>query len=431
MAMSRFEVGVAVRDITPQQGAPLWGYSARDGGATDTLDPLYAKALAFKGAGGTVALVALDLGRVPMEAVRTRINERAKESGIDFIFFSATHTHHAPVMEHEDRPYMTPIETAIGDAIDEAAAGLRPARLGIGATEFDIAHNRRRVTDDGRCEMLWRNASRRPTKPLDREATLVRLEGEDGAPLATLIHYACHPVVMGPSNNEYSADYVGELTRLTEERLGAPCLFLQGAAGDINPYLDKTRIDEGAVQSMRDTGKACADKAIPALKLIETHVPDVPAVAFAEPSVEVGTRWDFSDPAQRKVYESANSVIFNYYVKDLPPDLSVPLPILTLCNELVLVGIPGEPFVRHQLLLKQTGPVRNTLLCGYVNGYYSYFPTLRDALAGGYGGTVASYVGLGAAEKLILEAHLEAARLLGRAEAPCTAADFEITGENA
>jgi len=46
--------------------------------------------------------------------------------------------------------------------------------------------------------------------------------------------------------------------------------------------------------------------------------------------------------------------------------------------------------------------VPNTLLCGYTGDYFAYFPTVRDAVAGGYGGTAASFVGLGAGGRLAL-----------------------------
>ncbi len=42
----------------------------------------------------------------------------------------------------------------------------------------------------------------------------------------------------------------------------------------------------------------------------------------------------------------------------------------------------------------------NTLLVGYTNGYHAYFPTIRDAAAGGYGGKTATYVEPGAGERL-------------------------------
>ena len=65
-------------------------------------------------------------------------------------------------------------------------------------------------------------------KPVDLEYGLIRLDRADGTPLAVLFNYACHPVVLGPDNYEYSADYVGTACATVEEQLKIKCLFLQG-----------------------------------------------------------------------------------------------------------------------------------------------------------------------------------------------------------
>src|SRR3990167_2959523 len=61
--------GVAVRDITPPPGVPMWGYSDRKGPSTGTLDPLHARALVLKMREQTIAIVTMDLGRTPRPAV--------------------------------------------------------------------------------------------------------------------------------------------------------------------------------------------------------------------------------------------------------------------------------------------------------------------------------------------------------------------------
>lgn len=238
--MAYFLAGVGVRDITPPPGCPLWGYSDRSGPADGTLDPLYATTIAFQAGQNIAAVVTLDLGRPLNESACARIREKAAAADVDYVFFTASHTHHAPVLETADAPYMPAIEQGVIESIQEAASRLQPARMGVGVAEVDIAHNRRVIQPDGRCAMLWRNQNKKPTSPVDKEASVVRITTLDGAPLATLVHYACHPVVMGSSNLKYSADYVGEMKRLVKEKTGAPCLFLQGGCGNINPYLDKT-----------------------------------------------------------------------------------------------------------------------------------------------------------------------------------------------
>lgn len=427
--MDTLLAGVAVRDITPGPGVALWGYMDRLGPATGTLDPLYAKAVVFRAGDDAAALVSLDLGRTPLDAVRARLCERAARAGVGHVFLAATHTHHAPEMDVENAPHIDVIERLIGDAIEEAVGNLRPARLGVGRAEFDIAHNRRRLLDDGRCVMIWRNEERFPTGPVDREATLVRIEAEEGDPLALLVHYACHPVVMGPSNRQYSADYVGELCRQVKQDTGFECVFLQGAIGDINPYLDKTSVEDGAVEAMRSVGRSCANAVLAALPGIRAELPEHPSVACSETSVPVGVRWNMDDPAQRAICLMAHGGedgLFYRYLHALRPDLTVPLTVLVLNRSLALVGMPGEIFVRYQMELKDNGPVRPTLLCGYTNGYHAYFPTVRDALAGGYGGTTASYVGIGAADRLTTEAQIEMARLMGQLERPSVIEDFML-----
>ena len=81
-AAQGLSAGVATRDITPEPGVDLWGYSDRTGPATGTLDPLFAKAVVFRAGGSTAALVALDLGRVPMQDATDRIRRRAREAGV-------------------------------------------------------------------------------------------------------------------------------------------------------------------------------------------------------------------------------------------------------------------------------------------------------------------------------------------------------------
>ena len=421
-----FCVGAATRDITPDPGAPLWGYTERQGGASGTLDPLYAKAVVFRAGRKAVAIVSLDLGRVPLEDVCNRIRQRALAKGVDYVFFAATHTHHAPVMEIPDAPYMPGIESGIGDAIEEAVDRVEPARIGVARTLIDIAHNRRKLLDDGRCFMLWRNEGRMSTAPVDREAAIIKVTNLDGKPLVTLVHFACHPVVMGQSNYAYSADYVGEMTRRVREQTRAECVFLQGACGNINPYLDKTQIDDGAVEAMRGVGRECADTVLAAYGAIVTQMPETPSVAFIEKQVLVGTRWDLSDAASLEALREAHGPMFDVYIGAVDSSLAVPLSVVVINGNLALVGMPGEIFVQYQQALKEGSPLRDSFLCGYANGYYAYFPTVRDAVAGGYGGTMASFVGLGAGDKLLIEAEIEIARLSGKARETCSRDDFAL-----
>jgi len=390
---------------------------------------LYAKAVVFRAAEDTIALVALDLGRVPLLASCDRIRARVNEAGVDDVLFTATHTHHGPVMELANAAHVETIEHAIGDCIEDAAGALRPARIGLGRATVDIGHNRRKILKDGRCFMIWRNEARVPTSRVDREAVVIKITRDDGSPLAVLVHHACHPVVMGPSNLEYSADYVGEMARIVREQSGAECLFLQGACGDINPYLDKTPMEQSGLEAMRATGRALAEAVLGQLPSIEAIAPKSPSLAYSTTKVPVGTRWDVTDPRQLEILHQAYGSFFEHYVDVLESNLAVPLATLVLNGDLAFVGMPGEMFVQYQLDLKERSPLRDTFLLGYANDYHAYFPPVRDAVAGGYGGTVASYVGLGAGDKLVTEAEIEIGRLIGKARQLCSLEDFALFDE--
>jgi hypothetical protein len=422
---SAFEAGVAVRDITPAPGLPLWGYARRVGHSTGTLDPLHAKALVLRAGADTVALVSLDLGRVPLRASRERIRQRAAAAGVTRVILTATHTHHAPTMELPDAAHTRLIEDRIGEVVEEAARSLRPAKIGVGRTQFDIAHNRRLIRD-GRCLMLWRNEERMPTSPRDPEAGVVRIDATDGAPLAVLVNFACHPVVMGPNNLDYSADYPGELCRIVKEQTGAECLFLQGACGDVNPYLDKTPLEDGAVEAMRAVGRECAEAVLAVLSNIETTVPAQPSLKLSEKDIPVGMRWDLRDPEVQQFFRRQYGRMLDIYLEEMRGDLEVPLAVLLVNNTLALAFVPGEFFTRHQLALKENSPVPDTFLCGYANDFHLYFPPVRDAALGGYGGSVATYVGLGAAETLLTQACIEVGRLSGQLRPQPIPEDFQL-----
>lgn len=406
------KAAVAVRDITPGPGVPMWGYLDRPHGASGTLDPLHAKVLLFANGEVTLALAVLDLGRVPMPEVTARIRARAAELGVDHVILSATHTHGGPLLEFSEQPFVAHIAHAIVEAIGEALERLEPVQIGRGRASIDIGHNRRMIRD-GQCCMLWRNAERIPTSPVDHEALLMTLARENGEPLVHLVNFACHPVVLGPDNLQFSADWSGEMTRLVTEATGAECVFLQGGAGDINPYLDKTPLDEGGIASMLQTGREAAGAVLKGLSDIECRPVADNTIAYHEEMVRVGTRWDFSLPETKAVFEEIYGPVFDRYAAVLNDDLAVPLGVLVVGNAHAFAFFPGEFFVQAQLDLKNNAPIPDPFFCGYALDFLLYFPTVAAAAQGGYGGTAASFVHPGASGKLIQEAALTMGRLAG------------------
>ncbi len=405
-AETTLTAGVATLDITPEPGQRLWGYSNRKHPATGTLDPLMAKALVLRAGDETAAIVTLDLGRTPQDPLLARIREQTKQGcGIENLFITASHTHSAPNMEatpSRPNPYAEKVSEQIANLVCQAASKLEPVRIGVSHGEADFAHNRRKLLPDGRVAMQWRNAQREPTGPVDKRFGVIRLDRADGTSLAILCHYACHPVVLGPDNYEYSADFVGAACATVQNTLGAPCLYLQGACGDINPYLDKTPLDQGGVKEMRAMGRGLGELVATAAGKTTTAAPEHPSIQFEARTIPVRVRWDIDDPEVRGVLSKMYGARFDEVIAPEIKDNIVRCTLTTLLidGNLALVGMPGEIFVHFQTALKNRSPMPNTFLVGYTNGYHAYFPTLRDAAAGGYGGKTATYVEPGAGERL-------------------------------
>ena len=53
---------------------------------------------------------------------------------------------------------------------------------------------------------------------MDPTVSMIRVDKMDGSALAILIQYACHPVVFGSDNLQYSADFPGVMNHIVEEK---------------------------------------------------------------------------------------------------------------------------------------------------------------------------------------------------------------------
>lgn len=424
--------GVAKVDITPEPGLRMWGYSNRASSATGTLDPLMAKCVVLNVGRELVAIVTLDLGRTPEDALLESIRTRTKtRSGISNLFITASHTHHAPVMESPpgvSNPYAEKVAEQIVEIVAQAASRLEPAEIAVIRGRADFGHNRRKFLPDGRVAMQWRNAEREPTEPVDPEFVMLRLVGQGGKNLAVLFHYACHPVVLGPDNLQYSADFVGPTCAVVEDKLHTTCLFLQGGCGNINPYLDKTPLAEGGLEAMRGMGQALGKSLVEHASKVVGKPPQKPALQYESRQVPIRVRWDLNDPQVRDVLSRAYGPRFdNYLAKTISNNtLRCTLTTVLINGDVALVGMPGEMFVQFQTALKKDSPVANTLLVGYTHGYYGYFPTIRDAAAGGYGGKTATYVEPGAGARLTDEALITLYRMTGGLHDVPRSEDFKL-----
>jgi neutral ceramidase len=424
------KAAVAKADITPPPGLPMYGFLDRikdNRLSTGTLDPLYARVLVLEVGEQRLALVTLDLGRTLNESALANLRQRVKSSaGISSLIVTASHTHSGPNILDEypsNRPSAwetTAVERIIA-AVSEASRHLVDVQIGTGRGEVYIGYNRRQVRVDGKVTMLWTNSDKQPTAPLDPSAWVMRIDDLNGKPIAILVNYACHPVVLGPDNIKYSADFVGAMASTVEKAFdSAPlCFFLQGADGDINPYYATTSLADGALEKRDWTGEQLGKEAVRVAKAIRTEVPQEPVIDFADDVMRFQVRWNPHE-FREGLLSSYGPRVFedhaNIFVHDPPPQLLELHVITALLNKrIAVVGMPGEPFVNFQINWRDRCPVQDAIVLGYANGYFDYFPTIEAAAEGGYGAADSNtYAELGAGERMLRQGLVRVYEFLGK-----------------
>ncbi len=418
---SRFKAGISEVDITPPVGLPMWGYAARAGLSQGVLDSLYARVLVLEAGENRLAVVAVDLGRPFGRASLDRLRTIVKNSsGISCALVSASHTHSGPVIRDEypsdDVPeWERRTVKKIADAIGRAYGSRVEAWVGMGYGVASIGHNRRRVNPDGTVTWLERNVTRIPTSPVDSTVSVLRVDSADRSPLAILINFACHPVIFGADNLEYSADFPGAVARTIRESFDSKplCLFLQGAAGDINPYHAVTPLKEDARRSCDQAGTELGQEAVRVARNIHTDTSEEGRLDSVEDSLTFDLRWD---PGK---FRAALETFGKQFLENSAPRIrskwELPVSTVLINRRIALMAMPGEPFVEFQISWRDRCPLRDCMLLGYTNGYFGYFPTIRAATEGGYGAVGATtWVEVGAGERIIDHALIRTYEMLGR-----------------
>ncbi len=390
--------GIARAEITPPVGYAMGGYAARQGPSSGIHDPLFATVLLLKADGASVAMVSCDLRSFPSERIVTLARERRLA---DHVLIAVTHNHSGP-MTWEDKSWPTPsaswfadTENKILNAIAEASKKLFPARIAAGFGEIYLGHNRRQVAADGKVTMFWRNAEKSPTSPIDPTVGVIRVDDESGAARVVLVNYACHAVVLGPDNRQISADYPGYLRQRIEQALpGALCLFAQGGAGDINPYLDKQPVAENGFGEAEKMGNALAEEVLKVARKLKPAANDKATVRAAAEVIEFRDRWD----AAKTVKAGLTTLLIN--------------------QDIAIATMPGEPFVDLQIALRDKSEIANTFLFGYSYSaggeWIGYVPTIKAAAEGGYGAGYNTRIEVGAGEAMIDRHVVNLFKLLGK-----------------
>lgn len=398
---AELHAGAATADITPPTGYPMWGYGARhDAPSEGVLDRLLARAVVLRAGETKVAVVSLDLGRAPTRDSTAAIARRLKkEAGIEHFFLVASHTHHGPVLELDNwpakgKPYVRELEDRLVEVILAAHQNARPARYGVAAKETSLNRNRH---------------SRLTERPVDRELIVLRLEDGNAKPIAHLVNFAAHPTMHPVKLHRFSADYPGAMARLVEKETGAPCLFLQGAAGDLSP-------NAGDAKGPQEFGERLGKEVLVLARTIRCDGGRDATLRAVERQFRFGMRVDLSNPLVLSAYRLAFfKELIDFYEREYRDGLRPRLTTAVLDGKVGFVGVSGEFFCGHALSLKKRARLEHLLFLGYCNDYQQYFPTIEAIAEGGYGADPAvAPAEVGAGEQMMNRALVELYQLRGK-----------------
>ncbi len=236
--MTDLRAGVGRISLTPALGTALVGFAGREPGCTSIHDDILATALVLDDGTTQVAVVSCDLLAIHPELVRATRALVEQSCGIagEHVMLCCSHTHSGPPAYVSagarpiDQEYAASLPARIAEAVEQATATLAPARIGSGQGRGSIALNRRWQRGQGQPAI-----GENPDGPVDDTLGVLVIERPDGSPCATIVNYACHPVILRAASRAVSADFVGQARAVVERATGTHVLFVQGACADLNP----------------------------------------------------------------------------------------------------------------------------------------------------------------------------------------------------
>ena len=436
------KVGTSRVDITPPIGIPHANRGSSTHQVAEGIDmPMYCYVMYLESESSKNKVVILDFDLCSMSEEIDNMVRDAVISSLDIpkenIRICLSHTHAGPPYGKDNlngagwitegveliNPYYDSFPEKIYKAIDEAISSVVDCNVSYGNGRSDININRRPADKSG---TLF--TGRNWDGPVDHSVDVIGFDDVDGVPVATIVGFACHPHILGPENRLISPDYPGHMRKTVEEIIGGRCLFFQGYAGNQGPV----HTFLGDVEAARKAGKILGLEAskvrmsidpfereeklveiIPAGAdlgmyedviinepnddlIINNKYIDLPTLEF--PSFEKASEvYELALEELKKARESGKQEEIKKMVSNAKranhtrrnslrsKDGKVNIWVQTIkIGDIVLQGIPLEPFIEYSNKIKSLNPNKKIVLSGYSNGLTGYLPTAVAYEEGGY-----------------------------------------------
>lgn len=405
-------IGVAHADVTPPVGIynRNWGAAKHDV-ATGIHRPLMLTCMSFQNTAEQKPLILISADFCVWRNAEDGRNLRAgilKELAIPatHLMFCLTHTHSGPVLSRENGKEQG------GDLVDSYLTELEGIAIAVAKQAISNAVQAVLTWEYGKCQL----AANRDLLALDEDRYLVGLNQEgrsddtllvgritdsEQKTIGTIVNYACHPTTLAWQNHLISPDYVGAMRELVSTVTHSPCLFLQGASGELAPAEQYTGDTAIADKHGRQLGYAV-------LSVLESMLPPATELVF-EQVVESGaplaiwTRNQFipsntclalmEDVAYNlKTLPSLKEIEEQYQQCDdrvtrerlwrqrairlnLGEGNTVNVPVwIWKLGDSILVGQPNETYSEYQLELRKCLAPNSVAVINLVNGSAGYLP---------------------------------------------------------
>ena len=382
--MIRMKIGFCKTAITPPIGMYLAGFSARSEPSRGVLDDLYVRCTALSIEGEVALLATLDQLAIDLgfrDKIASYVSDRL---GIpqEHVIVCATHTHSAPYV-YENDAYAEYLARSVAGCLTCAYGHMHEVRKVVMGRSYapELVYNRRDP---------FRGV-------VDPELAVLLFKRSAGD--VVFVNFSSHPVVLGPNNLYISSDYPGALLRFLDKILGfSSSTFYTGCAGNVNPFTSSTDLknpydrSRSSYSEVLDYARILGGEVLKALSL-NSISRNCDGFGLLCRNVRLKVRKGVEELLREELKKFRDSCPRQslWYVDILRRMLSrigngfvtTRVCVLALAGA-ALYFLPSEPFVEHQLFLKERSPYEMNMVVSYANDYVGYIPTQDEFEKGGY-----------------------------------------------